>query len=175
MMRWMRDIFHYIFADLTNGQDVKRDALNSSVELHAHMDVQIALRKSQSSDGNDDVLGRLLALQDAEHPWLDDLAIRRNLAGVIVGAVDTTSKFVALAIDELLRRPEMLAGARECALKSDIDGVRGYAWEAVRFNPHHPLQVRYCAQAVTGCAGPDALQENSGGQLRLHRDSFRDV
>lgn len=147
MMCWMRDIFHYIFADLTNGQDVNRDALNSSVELHAHMDVQIALRKSQSSDGNDDVLGRLLALQDAEHPWLDDLAIRRNLAGVIVGAVDTTSKFVALAIDELLRRPEMLAGARECALKSDIDGVRGYAWEAVRFNPHHPLQVRYCAQA----------------------------
>jgi cytochrome P450/glutathione S-transferase len=147
MMRWMRDIFHYIFADLTNGQDVKRDALHSSVELHAHMDAQIALRKSWSSDGNDDVLGRLLALQDAAHPWLDDLAVRRNLAGVIVGAVDTTSKFVALAIDELLRRPEMLAGARECALKGDIDGVRRYAWEAVRFNPHHPLQVRYCAQA----------------------------
>jgi len=147
MMRWMRDIFHYIFADLTNGQDVKQDALNSAVELHAHMDAQIALRKSQSSDGNDDVLGRLLALQDDEHPWLDDLAIRRNLAGVIVGAVDTTSKFVALAIDELLRRPEMLAGVRECALKGDIEGVRRYAWEAVRFNPHHPLQVRYCAQA----------------------------
>ena len=147
MMRWMRDIFHYIFADLTNGKDVERDALNSSAELHAHMDAQIALRKSQPSDGNDDVLGRLLALQDAEHAWLDDLAIRRNLAGVIVGAVDTTSKFVALAIDELLRRPEMLAGARECALRNDIDAVRGYAWEAVRFNPHHPLQVRYCAQA----------------------------
>jgi len=111
------------------------------------MDAQIALRKSQSSNGNDDVLGRLLALQDAAHPWLDDLAVRRNLAGVIVGAVDTTSKFVALAIDELLRRPEMLAGARECALKGDIEGVRGYAWEAVRFNPHHPLQVRYCEQA----------------------------
>jgi len=148
MMRWMRDIFHYIFADLTNGQDVKQDALNSSVELHAHMDAQIAVRKSQSSNGNDDVLGRLLALQDAAHPWLDDLAVRRNLAGVIVGAVDTTSKFVALAIDELLRRPEMLAGARECALKGDIEGVRRYAWEAVRFNPHHPLQVRYCAQAA---------------------------
>jgi cytochrome P450 len=148
MMRWMRDIFHYIFADLTNGQDVKQDALNSSVELHAHMDAQIALRKSQVSDGIDDVLGRLLALQNAAHPWLDDLAVRRNLAGVIVGAVDTTSKFVTLAIDELLRRPERLAGARECALKGDIEGVRGYAWEAVRFNPHHPLQVRYCAQAA---------------------------
>src|SRR6202035_4656188 len=51
MMRWMRDIFHYIFADLTNGQDVLRDALQASRELHAHMDAQIAHRKSQPPDG----------------------------------------------------------------------------------------------------------------------------
>jgi cytochrome P450/glutathione S-transferase len=148
MMRWMRDIFHYIFADLTNGQDVMQDALSSNAELHKHMDAQIALRKSQSSDGSDDVLSRLLALHDAAHPWLDDLAVRRNLAGVIVGAVDTTSKFVTLAIDELLRRPQALAGARECAVKGDIEAVRHYGWEAVRFNPHHPLQVRHCARAT---------------------------
>jgi cytochrome P450/glutathione S-transferase len=148
MMRWMRDIFHYIFADLSNGQDVLHDALQAGPELHAHMAAQISLRKSQPPDGNDDVLGRLLALQDAAHPWLDDLAVRRNLAGVIVGAVDTTSKFVALAIDELLRRPEMLAGARERALNGDIEAVRHYAWEAVRFNPHHPLQVRHCSSAT---------------------------
>jgi len=148
MMRWMRDIFHYIFADLTNGRDVLHDALTASPELHAHMDAQIALRKSQPPDGNGDVLGRLLALHDAAHPWLDDLAVRRNLAGVIVGAVDTTSKFVTLAIDELLRRPKMLAGARERALNDDIEAVRHYAWEAVRFNPHHPLQVRHCSIAT---------------------------
>jgi len=153
MMRWMRDIFHYIFADLTNGKDVTHDALNSDRELHKHMDAQIAVRKSQLPGGNDDVLGRLLALQDAAHPWLDDHAVRRNLAGVIVGAVDTTSKFVTLAIDELLRRPTMLAGARESALKGDIEAVRRYAWEAVRFNPHHPLQVRYCRQAAQVAQG----------------------
>jgi cytochrome P450 len=152
-MRWMRDIFHYIFADLTNGQDVMQDALNSNVELHKHMDAQIALRKAQSSSGNDDVLGRLLAMHDAAHPWLDDLAVRRNLAGIIVGAVDTTSKFVTLAIDELLRRPEHLAGAQECARKGDVEAVRGYAWEALRFNPHHPLQVRYCATATAIAQG----------------------
>jgi cytochrome P450/glutathione S-transferase len=153
MMRWMRDIFHYIFADLTNGKDVTHDALNSDRELHQHMDAQIAIRKSQLPGGGDDVLGRLLALRDAAHPWLDDHAVRRNLAGVIVGAVDTTSKFVTLAIDELLRRPAMLAGARECALKNDIEAVRHYAWEAVRFNPHHPLQVRYCEQATQVAQG----------------------
>jgi len=148
MMRWMRDLFHYIFADLTNGQDVLQDALNSNAELRKHMDAQIALRKAQSSSGESDVLGRLLALRDAAHPWLDDLAVRRNLGGVIVGAVDTTSKFVTLAIDELLHRPKMLEEARERALNGDTEGVRRYAWEAVRFNPHHPLQVRYCSSAT---------------------------
>jgi cytochrome P450 len=146
MMRWMRDIFHYIFADLTNGKDVLKDALHSVAELRQHMNEQIAFRKS--APPNDDVLGRLLALQDAAHPWLDDHAVRRNLSGVIVGAVDTTSKFVTLAIDELLRRPETLAAAQASAHKNDIDAVRHYAWEAVRFNPHHPLLVRHCSRAT---------------------------
>ncbi len=193
MMRWMRDVFHFIFANVTNAPSVLEDALNSSAQLRRHMDAQIALRKSllakqskgvvldrllamrdESSPslgnagvlqidrskpsptdaaGNDDVLGRLLALQDSIHPWLDDNAVRRNLGGVIVGAVDTTSKFVALAMDELLRRPKAWAEARAAALSGDIEAVRRYAWEAVRFNPHHPLQARYCPLETRIAAG----------------------
>jgi cytochrome P450/glutathione S-transferase len=147
MMRWMRDTFHYIFADLTGSPTVLQDALNSVGELRKYMDAHIALRKSgQGNHDSDDVLGRLLALQDAAHPWLDDNAVRRNLGGTIIGSIDTVSKFVTLAIDQLLDRPKELAEARAFALKGDIDAVRGYAWEAVRFNPHHPLQVRFCAR-----------------------------
>jgi cytochrome P450 len=154
MMRWMRDIFHYIFADLTNSPSVLQDALNSVGELKKHMDAEIAAREASAHrDHGDDVLGRLLALQDAAHPWLDDHAVRRNLSGNIVGAVDTTSKFVALAMDELLRRPRAMADARVCALKGDVEAVRHYAWEAVRFNPHHPLQVRFCAHDTTIAQG----------------------
>lgn len=146
MLRWMRDIFHYIFANLTNAPTVLQDALNAAAELRRHMDEQIALRKSSQPGQQqiDDVLGRLLALQGPSHPWLDDNAVRRNLGGVIVGAVDTTSKFVSLAMDELLRRPATLAQARDSALKNDVDAIRRYAYEAVRFNPHHPLQLRFC-------------------------------
>lgn len=196
MMRWMRDVFHFLFANPTDAPSVLQDALNSSAELHRHMDTQIALRKSLLAkqnrkgvildrllamqdespsargngtvlqikehtpssteaieDGNDDVLGRLLALQDSTRPWFDDNAVRRNLGGVIVGAVDTTSKFVTLAIDELLRRPMALAEARAAALGGDIETVRRYAWEAVRFNPHHPLQARFCPQETWVAAG----------------------
>ena len=196
MMRWMRDVFHFIFANVTNAPSVLEDALSSSAQLRRHMDAQITFRKSllakrnqkgvildrllamrdENSSGhgngtvlqieqpklsstdadvdqNDDVLGRLLALQDSAHPWLDDNALRRNLGGVIVGAVDTTSKFVALAMDELLRRPAALAEARAAALAGDIEAVRRYAWEAVRFNPHHPLQARFCPQEAWIAAG----------------------
>jgi cytochrome P450/glutathione S-transferase len=147
MMRWMRDTFHYIFADLTGSATVLQDALNSVAELRKWMDAHIALRKSgQGNNGSDDVLGRLLALQNPAHPWLDDNAVRRNLGGTIIGSVDTVSKFVTLAIDQLLDRPKELAEARAFAVNGDIDAVRGYAWEAVRFNPHHPLQVRFCAR-----------------------------
>jgi cytochrome P450/glutathione S-transferase len=160
MMRWMRDIFHYIFANLTGAPSVLQDALNASAELRQHMDAQIALRKSlRGQDQKDDVLGRLLALQDAAHPWLDDTAVRRNLGGVIVGSVDTTSKFVALAMNELLRRPQALAEAQAAARRGDIETVRRYAWEAVRFNPHHPLQLRYCGQET----------QIAGGQARTKR------
>src|SRR5436309_2487279 len=36
MMRWMRDIFHYIFADLTNSPTVYQDAVHSIGELRRH-------------------------------------------------------------------------------------------------------------------------------------------
>jgi cytochrome P450 len=155
MMRWMRDIFHDIFANPTSDANVHRDAQSSGAELRQHMDEVIATRKSRfrEPDQPDDVLGRLLLLQNAEHAWLDDRSVRRNLSGLIVGAVDTTSKFVTLGIDELLRRPEALAGARAAAMAGETDRVRNYVYEAVRFNPHHPLQVRFCKHETEVAAG----------------------
>ena len=155
MMRWMRDVFHDIFANPAADPLVHRDATRASAELRQHMDGVIAQRKAQrgAPEQPDDVLGRLLALQDEAHTWLDDNGVRRNLGGLIVGAVDTTSKFVTLAIDELLRRPDALAGARRAALAGDVEAVRRYAYEAVRFNPHHPVQARHCGRETELAAG----------------------
>jgi cytochrome P450 len=155
MMRWMRDVFHDIFANPTSDADVHREAQRSGAELRQYMDQVIADRKSHLNepDQPDDVLGRLLHLQNPEHAWLDDRSVRRNLAGLIVGAVDTTSKFATLAIDELLRRPEALAGARTAAIAGEMELVRNYVYEAVRFNPHHPLQVRFCKQETEVASG----------------------
>jgi cytochrome P450/glutathione S-transferase len=168
MLRWMRDVFHDIFANPAADPLVHRDALRASAELRQHMDDVIAHRKAQrdAPDQPDDVLGRLLALQGEAHPWLDDNAVRRNLGGLIVGAVDTTSKFVTLAIDELLRRPDALAGARAAAMSGDVGAVKHYAYEAVRFNPHHPVQARHCGRETELAAGtPRAKRVPAGSSV----------
>jgi cytochrome P450 len=165
MMRWMRDIFHEIFVNFTADAKVHDDAMRSGLELRQHMDQVIAARKSHLHDPDqpDDVLGRLLLLQNAEHAWLDDRSVRRNLGGLIVGAVDTTSKFVTLAIDELLRRPAALAGARTAALAGEMQIVRNYAYEAVRFNPHHPVQLRFCKHETELAAGTTRARKIPAG------------
>jgi len=109
-------------------------------------------------------LGRLLALRGSSRPWLDENTVRRNVSGLIVGAIETTSKFVAHSIDELLRRPEIIAGAREAAVTNNIEAVRRYANEAVRFNPHAPLMLRYCATET-------ALAVNTPRERRLRAGS----
>jgi len=165
MMRWMRNIFHAIFANPTNDAKVHSDALRSSEELGQHMDRVIAARKSHlhEPDQPDDVLGRLLLLQNAEHAWLDDSSVRRNIAGVILGAVDTTSKFTTLAMDELLRRPDALAGARAAAMAGEMQLVRNYLYEAVRFNPDHPAQARFCKHETELAAGTPRARKIPAG------------
>ena len=155
MMRWMRDIFRDLFINPGADSRIHTNAVQGSGELRRHMDSVIAHRQSliHTPDQPDDVLGRLLALQNEAHKWIDNDFIRRNLGGLIVGAVDTTSKFVTLAIDELLRRPNELARARAAALADDLEAVRAYAYEAMRFNPDHPGQLRYCQRETEIAAG----------------------
>jgi cytochrome P450 len=159
LMRWLRDIFRDVFLNFTNDTQVREAANRSGARLRQHLDQEIVRRKAQP-EKPDDVLGRLLALRGSSRPWLDDDTVRRNVSGLIVGAVETTSKFVAHSINELLRRPEIIAGAREAAATNNIEAVRRYAYEAVRFNPHAPLMLRYCARET-------ALAVNTPRERRL--------
>lgn len=150
MMRWMRAMFDAVFLDSSRRAN-KVGELTVS-EQRPYMEALIRGRRAALEAGEpvpDDVLTRLVAM-GAEQPWLDDDAVRRNINGVIVGAVDTTSKAVAQVVDELLRRPMALDGARRAALEGDVDTVRAYAWEALRFLPHAPILKRSSRGAPIG-------------------------
>lgn len=150
MMRWMRALFDAVFLD--NGKRANRAAELTVAEFRPYLEGLISRRRAAVEAGEpvpDDVLTRMVSMR-ADEPWLDDDAVRRCIGGVIVGAVDTTSKAVAQVVDELLRRPMALDGARQAALAGDLDRVRGYAWEALRFLPHAPLLQRSSRGAPVG-------------------------
>lgn len=166
LQRWLRNLFQDAFANTINDPFVRAAALQSAGELKAWALPHIAARRAAGTAGADDVLGRLIAM-GATHPFADDDWVRRNIAGLVVGAVDTISRFSVLAMDELLRRPQELRGAQAAALAGQTDVVRQYAWEAVRFNPHTPLMARQAARDTVLAAGTPRERTVPGGSSML--------
>jgi cytochrome P450 len=148
-MRWLRALFDVVFLD--EGRRACRAARLTLAEQRPYMEALIAERRKAVETGQpvpDDVLSRLVALSATES-WLDDDAVRRNINGLIVGALELTSKAVAHVVDELLRRPSDLAAARRAALAGDLETVHHYAWEMLRFRPCGPILKRSCPTDTT--------------------------
>jgi cytochrome P450 len=138
---WATTIFTYLFADVNNDPAVDRAARDAAAKTRAFLDQTIAARKARPI-AKDDVLARCLAMQKIGLPGMDDLGIRNNLLGLIVGAIPTTSTCCAQALDQLLNRPSELARAQAAAVASDDALVVKYVFEALRFNPNNPGLVR---------------------------------
>lgn len=134
LIEWASTLFWFLFLDPDSDAALRQRALEASRGLNAYLDAAIVERKRQPRQ-TEDVLGRYLALQAAGVAGTSDLDIRNNLVGLVIGAIPTTATAAALALDELLRRPEQLEGARAAA-RSDDDALLGrYVNEALRFNP----------------------------------------
>lgn len=145
---WATLIFQYLFADLNNDPVLDTAALDAAAKVRPWLDGVIAQRKASPTQA-DDVVGRCLALQSLGLPAMDDVAIRNNLLGLIVGAIPTTSKCCAQALDELLKRPAELAGAQEAARAGNDALLAQYVFEALRFNPNNPGLIRITTEDYT--------------------------
>ncbi|MDP8938124.1 MAG: cytochrome P450 [Actinomycetota bacterium] len=147
MMRWMRTIFHETFLNVTRDRAVRRAGEQSGREFHAYLHALLEQRQAQVRDGDgeapDDFFTRLVRLQSDDDPAtrLSDEGILRNIGGVVVGAVDTTSMATAHVVDELLRRPDALAAARAAA--GDSSAMVPVVLEALRFHPINPVLARW--------------------------------
>jgi cytochrome P450 len=145
LIAWTTLMFWYLFLDLKADAALDARALDVAQSCRAYLDGLIADRKAHSPDG-DDVLNRCLAMQRAALPGMDDVGIRNNLIGLMIGAVPTTSKAAIQALDQLLDRPEALAGAQAAARASDDAALARHIFEALRFNPVNPLIYRRAAR-----------------------------
>jgi cytochrome P450 len=86
----------------------------------------------------DDILSRLIRAGT-----LDPDGIRRNITGIVVGAIDTTVTAAANAFAVLLNKSEALSEARKAADADDEAALRQSVYEALRFNPQTSALLRY--------------------------------
>lgn len=172
MLGWMRSIFREIFVNLGNDPLMAQTAISDAQALLAHLDVLIAARQADLAAGRpvpDDFLCRLLKMQQqAATPPATPIAtelIRRLVGGTIVGTVDTNSKAIIHAIDQLLDRPAELQAAQEAARNDDDALLTSYMFEALRFNPQNPLLLRYCEREMTVAQGSARAKTIPQGSL----------
>jgi cytochrome P450 len=148
LIEWTTIMFWYLFIDLAAVNALDTRVLAAAAEFRAYLDGVIQDRKAHPTAG-DDVLNRCLAMQRAGLPGMDDLGIRNNLIGLIIGAVPTISKAAVQALDQLLDRPDALAGAQRAAQSDDDALLASHVFEALRFNPLNPLIYRRAARDTT--------------------------
>jgi cytochrome P450 len=144
MIDWTTVMFWYLFIDLNADPALDARAMDAAAKCRAYLDGAITARKANPTK-DDDVLNRCLVLRCAGQPGMDDLGIRNNLIGLMIGCVPTLSKASVQAIDQLLDRPDVLAQAQAAARGNDDALVAQYCFEALRFNPVNPLIYRRAA------------------------------
>jgi cytochrome P450 len=151
LIDWTTIMFWYLFIDLKADAALDARTMDAAAKCRAYLDGAIAARKANPTT-DDDVLNRCLNLQKAGEPGMDDLGIRNNLIGLMIGCVPTLSKASVQALDQLLDRPDALAKAQAAARANDDATVAQYCWEAMRFNPVNPLIYRRAAVDATVAA-----------------------
>jgi cytochrome P450 len=90
-----------------------------------------------------------------------------NWAGLLIGAVETTSHAVNNILREVLERQDVLNIAREAAAAADPTAFDGVAREALRFRPAFPYFFRTCHRSTTFAAGTPFEQEIQPGTTVL--------
>ena len=138
---WTTTLFWYLFIDLKADPELDTKAVAMAAAFRAWLDGWIAARKADG-EPRDDVLGRCLAMQAGGLVGMTDIDIRNNLIGLLIGELPTTSATANLALDELISRPEALAGAQAAARAGDDVLLAAYVFEALRFRPLNPIIYR---------------------------------
>ena len=184
-------IFQYLFYPYD--PKVEEVALLAAEKTRDYLDQTIAERKSNRIRCDDDVLGRCLKLQNAGLSGMDDLNIRNNLIGLLIGAIPTTSKSAAITLNHLFNNPQLLVKAQQAARVDDNQLMIQYVQESLRLNPFAAGIQRICAEdyvvakgtlrstkipkgtvvlAATQSAMMDRLKITQPSQFRLDRPAY---
>jgi len=146
LMRVIRAVFQHTFLNVTGDEEVRQRALAAAEELKRWFMDEIARRHRQAI-AIDDVIGRLLALRATNPAALDDDGVRRNVAGLLVGSIDTTATAVAKIIRMACTDDTLLARVGRAV--DDPQRMIGWCNELLRLWTHNPVLLRRAAEDVS--------------------------
>ena len=138
---WATRLFEFQFTGSPDDKELRAEVDEIAPAFRAHIDREIARRKA-TSDETDDVLGRCLERQAAGEAGYSDVAIRTALLCMVVGGPPQPPMVVPQAMEQLLRRPDVLANAHRAAADGNDAELHDIVLEAMRFDPLAPGMPR---------------------------------
>ncbi len=146
MLRWNRSIFWDVFLDLKDEPEVRSAALRSSSEMVPYIKEQIKENKNRVAQGleiEDNMLNRLIKMQDEDVPSFSDEEMAGNFAGTLMGTLEPINKACVYILQQFFSRKEILKKAIQAAKSDDTQTMKELALEALRFQPNMPVLMRF--------------------------------
>lgn len=155
VLKWSRATQYDMFHNQNNDPKIHQDNINAGAEMKAYLQKLLPQRREELAlnPALDDILSRLLKTKFDSAIHFDDERIMTNIMGTLVGGIETTSQAIVQILDQLFKRPNILAAAIDAAQKDQDELLYKYCWEALRFNPINPFVIRRCAEDYKLAAG----------------------
>ncbi len=165
MLRWswatQADMFHNLAGDPA----VLAANVAAGNEMRCWLRRFLARRQPWATTIGEDAVSRLLRLAASGAAALDPERVVSNVAGLLVGAIETTSQAIINATEQILRRPDIEAEAIAAARDPDPAPFDAIVLEALRFNPMTTFVVRIAAEPAVLAPGSDHQTEVAGGRI----------
>jgi cytochrome P450 len=161
MYKWAYATQSDMFKNLGGrNQAVHEASLQAGKEMTAYLGqllqqkkADIAKNKGCTQDNDSSFIGKdiFTRLVKTQFPqeidnYFDEHRIIGNVAGLLIGSVETISQAVVQAVEQILLRPNIFQEALSAAQSNDDKTFDKYVWEALRFNPINPLVFRLCEE-----------------------------
>ncbi len=171
MAIWQRKLASLIVDPSPDTSGLKAEAARYAEALNGYLDDLIEERLQQLRGPGkppDNVLNRLLRLHLTPSREIGKDVVKRNIAGLCVTGTAPVTKAMTLLVYQLLSMPDAREGVRAAARAADVEAVKHFAFEALRFNPLFPIQPRICPHnTVIRANKPGATPIRGGSKIML--------
>ena len=149
---WITRLFEFQFTDPDNDPSLRAEVEVIAPAMRDHIRHLIEARRN-AGQGPDSVLGRCVEMQAQGADGYSDDQIVCALLAFIYGGPPQVAMVVPQALEQLLRRPDALAGAQQAARDGDDKSLAGYFFEAMRFDPIGPFVPRVATRDASIAGG----------------------